>query len=128
MAVIFANIICVSYPAAKRTRDTLDNTHLCNTVFRILCAEYYPLLAKTKGLENITYQKLNKAYADFHGHKPHDGRKTFITLAKKYNVDEYAIKYIVGHSISDLTELDWLREEIAKIKVHAEVTKSVGTV
>ena len=95
----------------------------------------YPLLEKTKGFENITYQKLNKAYANFHGHKPHDGRKTFITLAKKYNVDEYAIKYIVGHSISDLTErvytdreLDWLREEIAKIKVHAEVTKSVGTV
>lgn len=94
-----------------------------------------PLLIKTKGFENITYQQLLKAYADFHGHKPHDGRKTFITLAKKYNVDEYAIKYIVGHSISDLTErvytdreIDWLKAEIEKIKVHAEVTKSVGTV
>lgn len=94
-----------------------------------------PLLIKTKGFENITYQQLLKAYADFHGHKPHDGRKTFITLAKKYNVDEYAIKYIVGHSISDLTErvytdreIDWLKAEMEKIKVHAEVTKSVGTV
>lgn len=44
-------------------------------------------------------------------------------MAKKYNVDEYAIKYIVGHSISDITEKvyterksDWLKSEIEKIK------------
>ena len=42
---------------------------------------------------------------------------------KKYKVDEYAIKYIVGHTIKDLTERvytkrddDWLLEEIKKIK------------
>lgn len=56
-------------------------------------------------------------------HKPHDGRNTFITLAKKYKVDEYAIKYMVGHVISDITEKvytdrsrEWLKEEIEKIK------------
>lgn len=56
-------------------------------------------------------------------HKPHDGRKHFITMAKKYKVDEYAIKYMVGHEISDLTEriytkreISWLKEEIEKIK------------
>ena len=57
-------------------------------------------------------------------HRPHDGRKHFITQAKKYNVDEYAIKRIVGHSIkSDLTESvytergdDWLYSEICKIE------------
>lgn len=56
-------------------------------------------------------------------HLPHDGRKTFVTLAKKYNVDEYAIKYIVGHAISDITEsvytdrnIDWLASEMQKIK------------
>jgi hypothetical protein len=56
-------------------------------------------------------------------HKAHDGRKHFITMAKKYNVDEYAIKYMVGHSITDLTErvytdrdIAWLTEEIGKIK------------
>lgn len=58
-----------------------------------------------------------------HEHRPHDGRKTFITLAKKYKVDEYAIKYIVGHAINDLTEhtytersSEWLSEEIEKIE------------
>lgn len=56
-------------------------------------------------------------------HKPHDPRKTFVTMAKKYNVDEYAIKRIVGHNISDITEsvyternIDWLGTEIEKIK------------
>lgn len=56
-------------------------------------------------------------------HRPHDARKTFITLAKKYHVDEYAIKRLVGHSIRDLTESvyterdpEWLREELEKIK------------
>ena len=56
-------------------------------------------------------------------HKAHDGRKHFVTIAKKYNVDEYAIKYMVGHSIMDITErvytdrtIDWLKCEIEKIK------------
>lgn len=57
-------------------------------------------------------------------HRAHDPRKTFITLAKKYGVDEYAIKKIVGHTISDITEAvytdrdeTWLYDEIKKIKV-----------
>lgn len=56
-------------------------------------------------------------------HRAHDGRKHFITTAKKHNVDEYAIKYMVGHAINDITEkiytqreLTWLKEEIEKIK------------
>lgn len=56
-------------------------------------------------------------------HRPHDGRKHFVTMAKKYGVDEYAIKYMVGHKISDITEkvytqreFEWLKQEIEKIK------------
>ena len=56
-------------------------------------------------------------------HKPHDGRAHFITQAKKYQMNEYAIKRIVGHTITDITESvyttrgnDWLLEEIEKIK------------
>lgn len=55
-------------------------------------------------------------------HRPHDGRVTFVTLAKKYQMDEYAIKHIVGHKISDITESiytkrdnSWLKSEIEKI-------------
>lgn len=56
-------------------------------------------------------------------HRPHDGRVRFVTQAKASGVDEYAIKYIVGHSIQDITEstytkreLSWLKSEIEKIR------------
>lgn len=56
-------------------------------------------------------------------HRPHDGRNHFITQSKKYGVDEYAIKYIVGHAINDITEKvyttrqeEWLISEMQKIK------------
>ena len=56
-------------------------------------------------------------------HKPHDPRKFFVSACKKYNVDEYAIKYMVGHTITDITErvytkrdLDWLKKELEKLK------------
>ncbi len=56
-------------------------------------------------------------------HRAHDPRKQFITMAKDCNVDEYAIKYIAGHKINDITEkvytdrtVQWLKKEIEKIK------------
>lgn len=72
----------------------------------------------------LTYDKYRHRFIKlFPSHKAHDPRKTFVTLAKKYNVDEYAIKYIVGHAIQDITEStyterekDWLTKEIQKIK------------
>lgn len=52
-----------------------------------------------------------------------DDRKHFVTKCKDAKVDEYAIKYMVGHKISDITEkvytareFEWLRTEIEKIK------------
>lgn len=65
----------------------------------------------------IVALNLNKA------HRPHDPRKHFITMAKKYNLDQFAIKYIVGHKITDITEATytarepkWLYEEVCKIE------------
>ena len=56
-------------------------------------------------------------------HRAHDPRKQFISMAKKYNLDEYAIKYIVGHRIYDVTEkvytdrtVQWLKDEMEKIE------------
>lgn len=69
---------------------------------------------------NKTLKELN-----IEKHSPHDCRKFFITTAKEFSLDEYAIKLIVGHHISDLTEriytersIDWLNSEIQKIKVY----------
>ncbi len=56
-------------------------------------------------------------------HSPHDGRKWFITMGKKFGMDEYAIKRIVGYTVKDITEnvytdqtLEWLKQEIEKIE------------
>lgn len=56
-------------------------------------------------------------------HRPHETRHTFITLAKQAGMDEYILKLIVGHAISDVTEkvythrtVEQLHEEISKIK------------
>lgn len=83
----------------------------------------------TNGLK-LTYDKYRHRFKNIiktldlkKEHKAHDGRVHFVTMAKKYGVDEYAIKYIVGHAINDITEkiyterdAKWLKEEIEKIR------------
>lgn len=78
----------------------------------------------------FTYDKYQKRFIKIRDelglnplHRAHDGRMHFITAAKKYELDEYAIKYIVGHKIQDITEstytqreVSWLCSEIEKIK------------
>lgn len=77
----------------------------------------------------LTYDKYNKRFhktlseLGIEGHRPHDPRKTFITMAKNKGMDEYAIKKIVGHQISDITEavytersIEWLKKEIKKLE------------
>lgn len=78
----------------------------------------------------LTYDKYRQRFTKIRDelklnpeHRAHDGRNHFITMAKKYNMDEYAIKYIVGHAINDVTEkvytqrdIDWLKTEMKKIK------------
>ena len=56
-------------------------------------------------------------------HTPHETRHTFITRAKDCNINEYALKKIVGHEVRDVTEkiythrtVDTLFNEIKKIK------------
>ena len=56
-------------------------------------------------------------------HHPHETRHTFISSAKKNGVDEYVLKLVVGHEISDVTEkiythrgLEQLKNEINKVQ------------
>lgn len=71
---------------------------------------------------------INNLELDYN-HRPYDPRKQFVTMAKKYNVDEYAIKYMAGHSISDVTEktyttrsIEWLRDELEKNKIDCKIS------
>ena len=66
----------------------------------------------------LTYSRYSRVFkricSELHlnpEHRPHDGRKHFVTKAKKFGVDEYAIKYPVGHKISDITEKVYTERE-----------------
>lgn len=55
-------------------------------------------------------------------HRPHDPRKTFVTRAKKAGINDNAIKAMVGHKSSDITEsaytdrdIEWLRSDLEKM-------------
>lgn len=82
------------------------------------------------GVWRITYDKYASRFAKVCDvlklnpeHRPHDPRKTFVTRAKKAEINEYAIKALVGHKANDITEstyterdLEWLRSDIEKLK------------
>lgn len=82
-----------------------------------------------KGGMTITYDKYAGRFSKImdalkfrDDHRPHDPRKTFITMAKKADVDEYVIKRLIGHRITDITEgtyterdIEWLRTELLKM-------------
>ena len=96
-------------------------------------SEYLFLIPDKRTSGKMIHLTYNKYYKDFQNiinslglnpeHKPHDPRKQFITAAKESKMDEFAIKMIVGHKITDITEaiyterkFEWLYEEICKIK------------
>ncbi|MGM9936825.1 MAG: tyrosine-type recombinase/integrase [Candidatus Ornithomonoglobus sp.] len=54
-------------------------------------------------------------------HRPHETRHTFITLAKEYEMDEYILKHIVGHNISDITEKVYTHRKVEQL--YTEICK-----
>ena len=91
-----------------------------------------PICSKIRGLVTEVYKSdLKISYQQYRlmfeerlpDHLPHDPRKTFVTMCKNVEMDEYAIKRIVGHRIKDLTEdvyterdIKWLKDEMEKLK------------
>lgn len=81
------------------------------------------------GSWKMTYDKYSKRFEKVitalglnPEHRPHDPRKTFVTAAKKAKIDNNAIKAMVGHKQTDITEsayterdIEWLREDIEKL-------------
>lgn len=103
----------------------LENAKQINSKYIVNCIE-----ADINHSSNMTYNKYRRRFDNTikklglsSEHRAHDPRKQFVTMCKKYNVDEYAIKKMVGHSISDIKEKiytqrdsNWLFNEINKIE------------
>ena len=74
----------------------------------------------------LTYDKYRGRFAKVMNrlkmdHRPHETRHTFITLGKEADMDEYILKMIVGHSISDITEKVYTHRKIEQL--HTEIQK-----
>ena len=54
------------------------------------------------------------------GHRPHDPRKQFVTMAKRFKVDDYVIKRLVGHTITDITEAVYTERDIKSLRREIE--------
>lgn len=75
---------------------------------------------------HMTYDKYRKRFEKVMkclnmNHRPHETRHTFITKAKACNMDEYVLKLIVGHAISDITENVYTHRTVEQLK--AEIRK-----
>ncbi len=127
------------FTGGKKTRNGINRTiPIHSKIFPLVEKHYHHAIASgskylfctdRKKSHHITYDMFQIRYRalidslslDSH-HRPHDGRVHFVTAAKKAKMDEYAIKIIVGHTITDLTErvytkrdIEWLRTELEKI-------------
>lgn len=72
-------------------------------------------------LFNINYEQYRYSYKKIMKslgmqHKPHETRHTFISKAKESGLDEYCLKLIVGHAISDLTERVYTHRQVEQLK------------
>lgn len=67
----------------------------------------------------LRFMKVMKKLNMFH--RPHDARHTFITKAKHAEVNEYILKKIVGHKISDITEKVYTHRDFKELC--AEINK-----
>lgn len=70
--------------------------------------------------KKYSYVSLRNYWNDFMqraelSHLPHDGRHTFVSLAKKHGMNALILKRIIGHASPDLTEATYTHTDIAEL-------------
>lgn len=93
---------------------------------RLKTAREYLIADPQENLWHIQYDSWKRrflAVCSFLGtqHLPHDTRHTFATRAKEVAMDEYILKRIMGHAITDVTEAVYTHREIESY--HREIQK-----
>ena len=130
-----------------KTEAGKDRIVPIHPIIRPLLKKYYDL-AKDAGSQSLFFDIANQrplSYDQYYRrfksrclfldlnqeHTPHDGRVSFTTYAKSSGIDEYALKYLLGHSIQDLTEkvytereLPWLVKEMEKLTIELKEDKN----
>ena len=115
-------------PIHSKIRELVTNNY--NFAISIGSEYLFNDKGQTHGTWKLTYDKyanrFDKVIEELQlnpKHRPHDPRMTFITRIKKAGADPNAVKAIVGHKITDITEsvytvrdIEWLRKDIEKLK------------
>ncbi len=94
----------VLYKKAKELKSeyliNCTNSTTYQNRFLFTCDKYQKKFNKIKN--NL---KLNPK------HQTHDGRMHFVTMAKKYEIDKYSIKYIGNNNITDIIKKIYTQRE-----------------
>jgi len=103
--------------------DIFDLVYRRYVISKKRCSEY--LISKRDGTP-ITYSGYRYIFNVIMNrlkitHLPHDTRHTFVTMSKDCGLDEYILKIIVGHTISDVTERVYTHRRVSQLT--AEITK-----
>lgn len=83
--------------------------HYIKPIIADFCKKNNSYLIQGKRGGKLYYSQIFKEWSELMSslgfdHTPHDGRHTFISHAKRRNLDPLTLKRIVGHSSQDLTE------------------------
>lgn len=113
----------------SKTEAGRNRTIPIHSKIRDIISRYHETSESEFLFRDLTYEQYRYGFHNemkrlgLSSHTPHDGRVRFVTVAKECGMDEYAIKRIVGHTISDLTErvytkrnFEWLRSEMEKLR------------
>jgi len=85
----------------------------------------YPFILN---VSKFNYSKFTRMFRNLmeelgFNHTPHDGRHTFITKMKRAGANDFILKRIVGHSITDITEKVYTHREIEELLLEIERIK-----
>lgn len=103
----------------KKTEAGKNRLVPIHSRIRPLIEKYYN--PANKYLFDVSYDQLrHNLNMLMPGHRPHDGRVQFVSMCKAAGVDEYAIKLMVGHAVSDITEKVYTRRPVSFFKDEIE--------
>lgn len=107
-------------PIHSKIKKIVENRYDINNEF--LFMDYNMMERK---VSKLTYDKYRGRFEKVMlmlktNHTPHETRHSFITYAKKSDINEYMLKQIIGHEIRDITEKVYTHRTIEELCLEME--------
>ena len=107
-------------PIHSKIKKIVENRYDINNEF--LFMDYNMMERK---VSKLTYDKYRGRFEKVMlmlktNHTPHETRHSFITYAKKSDINEYMLKQIIGHEIRDITGKVYIHQTIEELCLEME--------